>query len=326
MEATLTQGNFYAHSVFRAPLLRPLRSIDFTLSKPTDGACRWQQLHGYPDMGIRLRFRDMGNDEVYGHVVSIIPHLTFYPYRREKWGVRVSHGTGLCYITKMYDEESNPSNLLISSHLNAASFLSAGLFFQPLSAWTASTTLEFSHESNGSFKIGNRGFNVWAAGISLRRNWNTPVEKRPRVPSTYIGPRWLFSVELSCGMHDYNAYARELQLTTEMTTAVWRQHSERFRSYLGLGHSIYPFSQIRQAVFLMAGEEVLLGRLSVRYSAGTYITSTEQRFQLIEKIGINYYPFKKRISGIARGIYFGNALKAHGSVAAHIEFMVGNLF
>jgi len=75
---------------------------------------------------------------------------------------------------------------------------------------------------------------------------------------------------------------------------------------------------------------VLLGNLSVRYSLGTYLTDTGSRLRPIEKVGISYYPFKSRTTGsapaIARGMYFGTYLKAHGSVAAHIEFTVGNVF
>lgn len=325
LELAYTQGNFYSHPAFRSLPSRPLRSFDLSVSRPANGAAYWQQLHHYPDMGLRFRVRDMADREVYGHVFSLIPHLKFYPVRKEKWGAQVAHGTGLCYITRIFHDLRNPSNRLISSHINAATFLSAGLYFQPKPAWTVAATLEFSHESNGNFKINNRGFNVWSAGIAVRRNWNTPVERQPRrLPS---GPfqRWLFSMELGCGFHDYNDFTREMQLTPEFVAAGWRQHNERFRTYLGLGYSIYPFPLIDRAGFVLLGEEVLLGRLSVRYSLGTYLGNTGPRFRLIEKVGISYYPFKNHAS-VAKGLYFGSCLKAHGQVAAHIEFMVGNVF
>ncbi|HOY06822.1 MAG TPA: acyloxyacyl hydrolase [Saprospiraceae bacterium] len=330
VETALAQGDFYSHSDFRAPMIRPIRSMDFCISRPTDGTRRWQQLHHYPDMGLRFRVRDMGNTAVYGQVFSLVPYLRFYPWKKEKWGVQVSHGTGLCYISKIFSEKKNPSNRLISSHLNAASFLSAGIYYQPARQWNVAATLEFSHESNGNFKIGNRGFNIWAAGLAVRRTWGGPVKRIP--PTVFDTPfkRWLFSVEISGGLHDYHAYNGELLVTPEATVAVLRQHNERFRSYAGLGYCAFPFPLTDRAAFVIIGEEVLLGNLSVRYSLGTYLTDTGSRLRPIEKVGISYYPFKSRTTGsapaIARGMYFGTYLKAHGSVAAHIEFTVGNVF
>ncbi|MEO6498056.1 MAG: acyloxyacyl hydrolase [Mucilaginibacter sp.] len=329
IEAAFTQGNFYSHADFRVPLLRPMRSLAFSICRPTAGERYWQQLHRYPDMGLRLKIRDMGNPAVYGYTFSIIPYLNFYPWKKDKWGISIAHGTGLSYITKIYSAH-NPYNRLISSHINAASFLYTGIYYQPQAPWRITTTLEMSHESNGNIQKNNRGFNTWAVGIAFRRTWNGPARRlAPFVPT---GPSkgWLFSAELSCGLHDYDTYTKQIQVTPEATAAIWRQHNDRFRSYLGLGYNVYPFPLIERAAFVLVGEEVLLGAMSVRYSLGTYLSHTGPELRLIEKVGISYYPFKNMGNSIpariAKGIYIGAYLKAHGSVAAHIELTVGNVF
>lgn len=328
IEATYTQGNFYSHASFRTPLVQPVRSLDVSIIRPTDGKNYWQQLHHYPDMGLRFRVRDMGNPAVYGQVFSMVPYLNFYPWKKEHWGISIAHGTGLCYINKIYSE-TNYNNRLISSHLNAASFLNTGVYYQSRRL-RITTTLEISHESNGNFKKRNRGFNVWTGGVAVRYGWNDVIERISMAPPVGSLKRWLFSAELSGGLHDYDEKTKQLKVTPEATAAVWRQHNDRFRSYIGLGYSIYPFPLIEEAAFVMIGEEVLLGALSVRYSLGTYLTFTGPQRRLIGKVGISYYPFKNAGHSIpvrtAQGIYIGTYLKAHSSVAAHVEFTVGNVF
>ena len=139
LEIAYSQGGFYTHRSLRAPLTQPMRGLDLNVCRPTDGARRWQQLHGYPDMALQLRVRDMGNPQVYGYVISVIPYLQFYPLRRPSWRLAIAHGTGLCYITRQYSVQ-NLANQLISSHLNVATFLRGSIYLGRL-RWQAALNL-----------------------------------------------------------------------------------------------------------------------------------------------------------------------------------------
>ena len=118
------------------------------------------QIFNRPKRGLTLELRNFGNNAVLGHAISISGFSQMNLFSTAN-GIRLSLriATGLGYITKTYDEVTNPKNNAIGSHLNAKVNLSLfgrkyfnnGNYFD--------LGVEFNHFSNGAITNPNLGLN-----------------------------------------------------------------------------------------------------------------------------------------------------------------------
>ena len=112
----------------------------------------------FPAMGFNAEFRNFGYDKVLGYGVSVGHFFNVPIYQSNHLFIDFQYGSGLGYLTKKYNKDTNPTNIAIGSHFNAkVNFkLLATYYFE---TFYFGAGLEMNHFSNGAITRPNLGLN-----------------------------------------------------------------------------------------------------------------------------------------------------------------------
>lgn len=294
--------------------------FNIDISKMTFGKKYWEADHGFPQMGVLVSFQSLGNREVYGSAISTIPYLEFNIWRFRAGILQVKHGTGVSWVSKRHHPDENPGNLLISTPLNATSFIDAGLRF----ALNGRNDLKIGgivkHISNGGFLKPNFGSNTASLYLNYTYYFNEKPTERLKWTKPSFSERWRFRGMASMGLFKKDEIVRNVP---QVSTLVFYQHNTRFRTGLGLEAS-FPHD-FKSQLAIYAEEEVQFSRMVTRYGLGLYaLNRRNDREVFYSKVGIAFYPQIEH--HIPQGLFMGMMLKAHNFSAAHIELNTGYTF
>ena len=117
------------------------------------------QWYRHPAIGLSLEFRNFGYDEVLGQAISASYFFDHPIFQSPDFFVDFQYGTGLGYLTKIYDLEDNLTNNAIGSHFNARITLKF-LFTKYFNNYSLGGGVEISHFSNGAITFPNLGLNT----------------------------------------------------------------------------------------------------------------------------------------------------------------------
>ena len=169
IETSLHVGRIAKHTpkiLFQPPPLSIGEEIH--LNWQTYGQKVWHEWQGYPSVGISLLHYDLGNQQIFGNAFAAYPSLDLRILKKMS-GVKsyVQWGWGFAYLTKHFDQFTNPTNNAVGSALN--NITSFKLRFQkPFSThWKAELGFSFTHFSNGSSRLPNYGINVPAVSFGI---------------------------------------------------------------------------------------------------------------------------------------------------------------
>ncbi|MBA3683522.1 MAG: acyloxyacyl hydrolase [Bacteroidetes bacterium] len=295
-------------------------SIDY--SKKTNGKRYWHYANNFPQAGLHLTFKNLGNDSIYGHAVSLMPYLEFNVLTHKLGIFQIKHGAGIAYITKTHSDIYNPRNRLVSTHLNASFILDLGYRFFISNKLDIKPGVVLHHMSNGGFKLPNRGVNTAFAYISIsyypsgKKIEITDHEKEKNFP------RFRYRVGTAFGFYNHRK-GRDMDVNPQFLAMVFYQHNSVFRSGLGMEVGTPANSPTQLSYYVE--EEVQFAHLITRYGFGAYILNKRISGEdFYSKIGMGYYPKIK--NKIPQGLYIAAHLKAHVFTAAHIELSTGYTF
>ncbi|MBL7897396.1 MAG: acyloxyacyl hydrolase [Crocinitomicaceae bacterium] len=114
----------------------------------------------FPSRGFSLHFQDYGYKNVLGRSFSVLQFTKFNLIQHKKFGfLDFRIGSGIGYITKKYDAQTNPKNNTIGSYWNAFINFQVGYekYFNHL---LVGAGLEMSHFSNAAITMPNLGLNT----------------------------------------------------------------------------------------------------------------------------------------------------------------------
>jgi hypothetical protein len=133
---------------------------EISLYKKVGGNASWHQVYKYPYVGVTLYGSTVGNNAILGQAYGIYSFIEF-PFlnsRRNQVSGKLSCGLG--YITKVFDQETNPKNVAMSSHLNALICLGLQGRVRLAQRHQLLYGFDLTHLSNGSSKVPNLGLNM----------------------------------------------------------------------------------------------------------------------------------------------------------------------
>ena len=118
------------------------------------------QVYRNPFKGISLTYQNFGNPDVLGSAVTIFAHNTLPIAVGEMLGTLYARvGTGLSYINKRYEVDTNPKNNAIGSYFNG--YVNLQLRWRKyFDQWHIGAGIEFAHYSNAAMKVPNLGLNT----------------------------------------------------------------------------------------------------------------------------------------------------------------------
>jgi hypothetical protein len=341
IEANVLCGKVFKHEAkFTLPIPAITTGADVNMIWRTYGAKEWHQRRHYPRLGIAVAGVHYGINSVYGTVYGLYPNITLplITAPRLEWTLRIGNGIG--YVTNKYNrtEPVNTVNVAVSSSINDFIMIRTDASYFVNRHWNISAGAFVTHISNGSVRKPNLGINV--AGISAGVSYY-PLTSRPAVlvhELRPLPPRYL--LQLRYGMSFVSSYTANgplypVYIGTAYVSRRWRSNNKVFA---GLDYSyhesifafmrnnrIEPGNEVSRSwkSAVIAGNELMLGRVGITLQAGVYIRKAYiHKEDIYEKVSLNYYCIQKE-HGAIKELFFFTGLKAHLNVAEMGELGVG---
>ncbi len=323
------------------------------LNWQTFGKKDWQEWQGYPSVGISFLHYNLGNNKIFGNAFAAYPSIDLKVLKKIKTlQSSVQLGWGLAYLTKHYDQFSNPNNNAIGSALNNVTDFKLR-FVKPFSAhWALETGFSFTHFSNGSSRLPNYGINIPALNMGVK--WiqnplNTDVTSQDNREgyihhndSAKMDKKWRLNIFSGIGLSastvprgpKYPIYMGAFSVVKPLNrvnnASIGLQYEQnRIVAEFGLGNGEYTTKEQafkagnRWGIFL--GDEFLFGHVSIVLNSGFYL----HHFKAVESIWFNRLGLRWYTPTFGRSdvrAHIGIYLKAHKIIAEQFCVLGGMSF
>ena len=149
---------------------KPVQSVSVDISKKTTGTNDWEQLYHYPEYGLSLFYSTLGNDQVNGREIALVPFFKLNIISGKRFDFYNQTALGLGYATRRFDLENNYLNVAIGSHVNIHFNFKLGIDYKTADRIQWHSGLAFDHLSNCNTKEPNLGLNyvTFFTGVRYR--------------------------------------------------------------------------------------------------------------------------------------------------------------
>jgi len=163
-------------------------AFELNLGKETYGEQRWQQMYGYPFIGMAYWYSHLGNSPMLGSAHALFPYVNYPLIRNRKNELNFRVGLGLAYLTERFDRLENYKYLAIGSHVNAAVNLMLEYRLRYHPRMNFAFGLALMHFSNGSTKTPNFGINTPSVNLAFayRLSKENPYLVRKILPKLFV--------------------------------------------------------------------------------------------------------------------------------------------
>lgn len=138
----------------------PAVGVEISLYKKFSDDKKWSKPYRYPYAGVTLYGSTVGNNAILGQAFGVYGFIEFPMNRGERHQLTGKVSTGLGYMTKVFDQETNPKNVAISTHFNALICLGIQGRVRLADRHHLLYGLDLTHLSNGSYRVPNLGLNM----------------------------------------------------------------------------------------------------------------------------------------------------------------------
>lgn len=333
-------GKVIKHNYVFPPLPANSVALDVCLLKSTNGSKAWQKQRNYPLVGIGITYTDYGIDSIYGKCIGLYPvwEIPIISGEELEWTCRFGYGIG--YVTKRYERypDDNTINNLIGSRLNNFTMFTTQLRYKLSHKVHVHAGFNFTHISNGSFKLPNLGINMYGGHVGLRYFPVTDDPQKVGSPTPQISNRFGAQVRLGLGMVEYNNTDGPSYPVYAATALGYWRYGGKNKVLFGIDYnyytSVYSFLRNNEidigneraqswegVVFI--GHEFLIGRVGVLAQFGIPFKHTKfNKDKTVQKLGYSYYILQQE-KGIVRNIALNCFIKSNNLEASNLEFGFG---
>ncbi|WP_025743601.1 acyloxyacyl hydrolase [Aquimarina pacifica] len=321
----------YGFIIAHSPELKPISQtnpfgfqIEYSRLKISNE--QWKTCNCYGRTGLSFAYFNYNNPNVLGSSYNLLYNVE--PYlahsRRLKFSLRGS--IGATYLTKVFDQETNPQNVLFSTNLSFYLGLSLHFNYHINNRLALNVSGHYNHISNGGQKQPNKGMNFPTVSIGIDRTLNmTMLPRKPDSLRFYNRSlRWYVGAFGSLRSSDREAEASNHPLIGTIggvLKPVSRINGVNTGLELWYDYSDEKIAENRQiddAAFssaLLLGHHFTFGNFYFLQQFGVYVTRPKniqskalyQRYSFWYSIGKN-----KRFT-------LGASLIAYGRVADHMD-------
>lgn len=283
----------------------------------------WERCNCYSRAGFALSYVNFDNSEVLGSATNLImfaePYLN---YGSDVW-MSLRMGVGPSYISKLYDEETNPENLFFSTHLSYIIHLDLMLNFRLTDHWNGKIFGKYNHISNGGVEQPNKGMNFPTIGVGMDYVPDPPelVEREP-LPIKQEGI--IPSAAVFGAMKNVVEGASEVKKRTlGYGFLVKGRHKIGKINALNLGFEGYWDGAVKEKsegtkehrqFSLLAGHDLTFGRFIFSQYWGTYLYAPYYKKNFFQRYSLTY--------NLIGNLRVGVNLKAHAEVAQNFSVHV----
>lgn len=308
--------------------------VEVAVSKTVDGHQLWHQENKFPDYGLLINYQSFGNSKQLGSALATALFFELNLHKPQKLlNMKIRLAGGGAYLTKHFDLTENHKNIALSTNINVFVALRWALYFKLYRKFFLIPNLQFSHVSNGRYKVPNLGINTIYPNISLQYQFHE-IEKKNVMDSSYQKKsKNEVYVWLGYGRNqEYPPGTKSFANYTLSGTYFWNVKN---RHQLGLGIDVYqePSLNIKTQNVewvtkyyfrngLSGGVKFAyafnFGRWILPLEYGYYVFSGVNQFpngMHFHRIGLRYYHKKNWVISFT--------LKSHFAVAYHFDIGLG---
>jgi len=173
------------HQSYRYFIKKHTKSLELNFGFNTSGKKLWHQLYNFPVVGFGIYFANLGNKDVLGNVKSIYWYYNNNLYSSSKVKLNFIWSFGFSYLNKVFDAKTNYINIATSSKLNAHITLGFESRIKIFRKVYLINGFDFTHLSNGSIKMPNRGLNLISYRLGFDYVINEKVKEKIFIKEKY---------------------------------------------------------------------------------------------------------------------------------------------
>ncbi len=156
----------------------------------TNGTKNYHKAYNFPKVGLTLFGSTVGNNQILGQVIGVYSFIDFPFKKNNSFELSGRLGAGGSWISKVFNQQLNPKNVAMSTHVNA--LICFGLRSRFYLGETKKTHIiagiDLTHCSNGSTKVPNLGINLPYISLGLGHTFHQ-VEKS-KSSDSFIPKKW----------------------------------------------------------------------------------------------------------------------------------------
>ncbi|REE81743.1 lipid A 3-O-deacylase PagL [Lutibacter oceani] len=302
---------------------------------------KWSNTINLSSTGVGLYFSSLGNQEVVGNAISILPFVEINLNKKESFSTKF--GLGTSYFTTQYHPENNPLNTAVSTKLTWAFQTFVYYKFHLKNKRTLKIGAGYFHHSNGHTQLPNSGLNTALASVSTsfklnkkqfkeNHNLTTDFKKYKAFYAFRYGQGIQKFIDHESTVKAINAiefkggffYKDILKFSAGITYNFYRHYYDYIKE-----NEVDPYFErpILNAsnIYLSIGVEALFGNIGIDWEGGlnVYKPFYKEHYILQDETLNNIYKLKKLFLGrLGLKLYVINTLKKPKNnfyIGAHIK-------
>lgn len=298
------------------------------------GGDLYHQRYHYPAYGIGLYTSTFHKKEIgtpvalYGFVATPISAGRF-----RKWDFNYRIALGIASNFQPYDEENNPTNILLGSHRNVYIDLGLQASYKIGKQFQLGAGFAFHHFSNGSIRQPNKGINLVPFTLSATYRPRRSVPDFGKVEEPPYESDISYHLHHASGIKQFNPQNKKRFYKSNL--GLYRSRSLGAKWRLGLGADLFYSDSGRYPEIagdkagkikaLFSGgpafyiDHVLTKNLYINGNVGMYLSRNSFNGEIepvFLRIGVRHK--------ILRSYYAGVSIKAHMGKADFVEWTIGH--
>jgi len=304
--------------------------IDFSWLRNQEKS--WEQCNCYAKAGFAFIWFNLGNPDILGHAFNtVIFYEPFLTYKRKLY-LTLKAAIGPSFLTKVYNESTNPENEFFASHISYLLFMHLNFNYRITKSINFNLSACYNHISNGGQKQPNRGMNFPSLNAGIEYSIN-PKQFYEPINSEKIN---YFKEKVR---YDISFYATAKNIGPSygypsMNVPVYGFYLSASKRLARLNGIITGFelasdgyekellkrkkqdTDFREAAFLL-GHELIIGKIIFSQLLCLYLYNPYNLYsdKLYQRYGLRYQ--------ISKHFHTGITLKAHRHVAHIFDFRIG---
>jgi hypothetical protein len=166
----------------------------------------WTKYYNYPQTGMSFFLSNIGNNQVFGNQISILPFISFRVLKKQKTPCYLKLGLGASYFTTYHDTINNKENIDIGSPFTWAFHAYLYKSIHRSNGLDLKLGIGYSHASNGHTQLPNLGINSALVSIAAQfyKKQNTAyLQPNKNKNSFELNKHYTLGVEKGIGFHEF---------------------------------------------------------------------------------------------------------------------------
>ncbi len=310
------------------------QGFEISISKLDHSTKYFSKYYKRAEVGFEFIYLDLGQPKLSGKVYGLGTNFQFKIAGRKTNHLALRLGTGVGYLTKKFDIETNRQNMAIGSNWNGNIQLALLYNAQLTPKINLKTGLGITHYSNGSIRTPNLGINVPSLFVGLqtgiiklsKSGLDTssiikPERKRHELLLNYAYKEKFFAnprtFHIFNAAYRYNKSINPIRQWYLGTDLVW-DPTHPYSYFLSDPNPRVGIDNSTELGVLI-GHRFDLGKFSMLSDIGFYLLNPYQtKYFTYQRLGFRY--------SLSKNLFLNTTLKIHFGTADYFEWGLGYTF